>query len=213
MNWINKNEKWLRIIFFIGFIIILFPWVKDLSYEKIVNYAPASIPLATLCFFAIYAIKAVVMVIPVTILYIAAGIVFPVRWAIVVTYIGLIIALSVGYLLGKVLGKDKVLDMIARRKKIEKILYGRNDNMMSLCFLSRVLPLPLDLPSMFCGAIGMAFLKYMFSSLLGLTPLLIPCVITCEYVSNPLSVEFIVTFGICIYVTFMIFLLYKRHSR
>ena len=174
-------EKWLRIVLYMGFIIIMILLVKDLSYEDIVNYAPASIPLAALCFFVIYAIKAVVMVIPVTLLYVAAGIVFTDGLAIAVTYLGLMIALSIGYLLGKVLGREKVHKMIEKRIKIKNILY-RNYNIMSLCFLSRLLPLPLDLPSMFYGAIGMAFHKYIISSLLGLTPLLVSCVIASEYV-------------------------------
>jgi len=175
-----------------------------------VNFAPESILLAALGFIAIYALKAVVMVIPLTMLYIAAGIVFPPWWALLVTYFGLATALSVGYLVGKALGEERVKKVISRHKKLEEVLFGWNDNLSSLCFVVRISPLPCDLISMFCGALGMPFFKYIFVSLLGISPYMVSCVIAWSFVSNPLSVEFLVPFAFSLLISLTVFVIYKK---
>ena len=117
------------------------------------------------------------MVIPVTALYVAAGIVFPVEWAVLVTYGGLLIALSVGYMIGKKWGEQKVVDLISKRKHADKLLQKKERSLASACFISRIMPVPFDLVSMFCGSFGMPFYKYLGISLLGVSPVVIPSVI------------------------------------
>jgi uncharacterized membrane protein YdjX (TVP38/TMEM64 family) len=190
----------------------MLPRLKILSVEDIVNYAPASTALAALGFLAIYSLKAIVMVIPVTILYIAAGVVFPTGWAFIITYLCLTAALSIGYINGKRLGEEKVNQVLAKQRKVSEFLSGRKDNLSSLCFISRILPLPFDLLSMFCGALGMPYIKFIFVSLLGLSPAAIPYVYAGASVSDPLSPEFLVPFGVSLLITLVVFTIYKRQT-
>jgi len=208
------NKNWLRVILLVLIILVLLPHMRNLTVESIVNYAPASMPLAVLVFIMLYVLKSIVIVVPVSMFYIAAGIVFPVGWALVVTYFCLVVALSLGYMVGKYLGEDKVNKIISKNKKLAAFLSeDKRDNLSSFCFIARVIPVPFDLLSMFCGALNMPYWRYIYLSLLGLSPVVIPFVISGASVSNPMSAEFIVPFSFSIVVTLAGFILFKQLNK
>ena len=212
LNWLTKN--WLRVVIMAVLIFILIQRANSLTVEHIVNYAPASMTLAALVFVVLYVVKTIVIIIPVSMFYIAAGIVFPVGWALLVTYLCLVVALSIGYTAGKFLGEKKMYKTISKNKKLANLLAeGNNDSLSSLCFIARVLPVPFDLVSMFCGALNMPYFKYIYLSLLGLSPVVIPFVISGTSVSNPTSVEFIVPFSFSIIITFGGFVFYRQYNK
>jgi len=208
MNKFVKYKKWLRLPVTVLFLLILIPYVNTLSAENIVNYAPASLPVAAAAFVAVYAMKAVTVVVPASVLYIATGIVFPPGWNILVAYLCMAATLSVGYALGKRTGEEKVREMLKKRKKIAKLLDSRKGNLTSLCFISRITHLPIDPCSMFFGAFNMPFLRYILISLLGLSPSMIPLVLAGSYIQKPLSKEFLIPFSICLVITLVIFIVY-----
>ena len=209
---LGKYKKWLHGIVLVGLFLLIMPHLQFFSIENIVNYAPSSIPLAALVFLLIYTLKSVVMVIPIPVLYISAGIVFPLEWAVAITYLGLIIALSIGYVVGKRLGENKVNRIYARHQKIAGFLDSRKDNLSSLCFTCRVLPVPFDLFSMFCGALKMPFGKYIFVSLLGLTPKALPFIFTGASIGDPLSIEFLAPFSISFIIMLIVFNIYQKQN-
>ena len=168
--------------------------------------------LTALAFIAVYALKAVVMIIPAPALYIAAGLYFPIEWAIIVTYLGLLTSLSIGYFNGKMLGEKRVSELIAKHKRAAIFIESRQDSLPSLCFISRITPLPKDLFSMLYGALGMPFSKYIFISLMGISPVMIPYVIAGSYIATPLSPEFLVPFSASLIITLVIFFIYKRQT-
>jgi uncharacterized membrane protein YdjX (TVP38/TMEM64 family) len=53
-----------------------------------------------------------------------------------------------------------------------------------MCFLARLLPLPKDAFSMFFGAVGMPFNKFLIISLLGLSPVMLSTVIAGAYLAR-----------------------------
>jgi len=191
----------------------MLPRLQYLTIENVVEYTSASIPLAVVAFLIIYALKAVVMVIPIPVLYVAAGVIFPWTWALAVTCMGLIVALTLGYLNGRGLGEDKVEEFIKKHPKVEAFLKDRGDNLSYLCFLSRLIPLPFDLLSMLYGAIKMPFSKYVTMSLLGVTPKAIPFILTATHISNPLSPEFIAPFTISLLIILGILVLQKNKKK
>jgi uncharacterized membrane protein YdjX (TVP38/TMEM64 family) len=172
-----------------------------------------SFPAAAAAFFIIALLKPVIMIIPVTLMYIAAGIIFPTGWAIVVIYGCMLTSLTVAYFNGKRLGEKKVKEALEKNKRIAELLEKRKDNLVYMCFLVRLLPFPKDLLSTFFGAIGVPFWKYMIMSVLGLTPVMIPNVLAGSSITNPLSYEFLVPFGISLFITLSIFILYQVLTR
>jgi len=208
MSRLNKYKKWLRIPITVLLLLVLIPYVSTLSTESIVNAAPASLPVAAIAFIAIYSVKAVTVVVPASVLYIATGIVFPAGWNILVAYLCMAAALSVGYALGKRTGEEKIKEMLTKQKKLANLLDARKNNLTSLCFISRITHLPIDLCSMLFGALNMPFFRYILISLLGLSPSMIPLVFAGSSIMNPLSGEFIIPFSICLVVTLVIFIVY-----
>ena len=166
-------KKLLTIPIIIGLVLLILPNLRLVSVENIVARTPASLPLAALSFVLFFSVKAVVMFIPITVLYVSAGIVFPFGWAYIISYIGVILTLSIGYFNGKRLGEDKVESLIGKYPRIGSFMERRRGNLTYLCFFSRLIPFPFDIFSMFAGAIKVPFARYLILSLLGLTPKLI----------------------------------------
>jgi len=169
--------------------------------------------LATLVILAIYTIKGIVMIIPAPALYIAVGALFPTPFAIIITYLGMTAALSVAYILGKKLGEKKINLLINKQERVSSFLRTNQDNLLTLCFLSRVLPLPKELFSLFYGSIGMKYPVYLIVSLLGMTPFMIPNVVAGASIHTPLSPEFLIPFGISLGITIVVFVIYTIHTK
>ena len=180
-----------------------------LNIEFITGFSEISLGLTVLVIILLYALQGVVLVIPVVLLYIAAGLAFPTWVGILVTYAGLTVSLSIGYVMGWKMGEEKVSKLLAKNKKVASLLSKDNENLLSLAFISRILPTPFGLVSLFFGAIKVPYFKYIFMSLLGLSPYMIPVVFAGAAITNPLSAEFIIPFSISIGITAIIFLAYR----
>lgn len=213
MKWLYNHRRLLALLLLAIVIASAYPGLSSLSPEELLSYTPKSLILAALALWGIYCVKAVIMVIPVVALYVAAGIVFPTGYAILVTCIGLVIELTIGYYSGRWLGEKKVQETISRRPRISEFLGSRRDNLSLLCFISRIIPIPFDLLSMFLGSVRMPFVKYVLVSLLGLTPVMIPTVLVGESISNPLSPEFLLPFGASLIIVILVFFAYRALTK
>ncbi|MCL2568570.1 MAG: cardiolipin synthase [Oscillospiraceae bacterium] len=209
MNWLNKNKKWLIAVALVLLTSLLVIRSEFLTIERIAGFAEFSIWLTAFGFIMVYAIKGATMAIPNSLLFIAAGIAFPTWAGILITYAGLTVALSIGYLFGKKLGEEKVNAILAKNKKVADFLGEHKENKMSLCFIAHLLPTPVGLVSLFFGALGVPFVKYIFVSLLGITPMMIPIVFAGAAITDPLSAAFLVPFGISLGLTLIVFIAYK----
>jgi len=209
LNWLNRNKG---LLFFIAFALLaLFIVLRSeaLSFERIRSFAEYSIWLTALGFLLVYVIMGLTMAIPKSLLYIAAGIAFPTWIGVGITYVGLAVAASIGHMMGKRMGEEKVNRLIARRKKVSDFLSGHKEHLLSLCFVSRVFPFPFVLTSLFFGALNVPFFKFLPLSLLGATPLMIPIVFAGAAITDPLSAAFLVPFGISFGITLTLFIAYK----
>jgi HD-GYP domain-containing protein (c-di-GMP phosphodiesterase class II) len=104
--------------------------------------------------------------------------------------------------------------VFAKNKKIVDFLNARrrNDNLMSLCFITRILPFPFNILCMLFGALGMPYVKYLIVSLLGLSPAVILFILTGASISDPFSLEFIIPFVISLTVTAIVFIIYNKQT-
>ena len=166
-------KKLLVIPIIIGLALLILPNLRLVSVENIVASTSTYLPVAMLSFLFFFSVKPIIIFLPITVLYISAGIVFPPVWAYVITYIGVVLTLSIGYYNGKGLGEDKVESLTRKYPKIERFIEKRRENSNYLCFFSRLIPFPVDIFSMVLGAIKVPFIKYLILSILGLTPKLI----------------------------------------
>lgn len=126
---------------------------------------------AILTVLAVYLIKGITFVVPASLVYIAVGMAFPPVVALLVNFAGILIEILVSYLAGIILGGDFVTKKLEKNKYGAKILSLQNNRKNSAIFVVRVLPVfPIDLVSLFLGAIGMKLLPYILVSLAGIMP-------------------------------------------
>lgn len=202
----------------IALLIWLVPIVTTISAEDIVEWSPSSPILTALVFLALFCLKNVLMFLPLLAFYIAAGMIFPTGWALALTWFCLACEMSLGYWIGRKIGFEKILAKIQARPRAGMFLDLVNRNQSAACFLTRVIPLPvpIDLMSMFYGATKTPFATYLAFSLLGISIPMVPCVIAGNAVTDPLSPEFLVPFGIAVLVAggaFTIYMLVQRRKK
>ena len=212
VNKLNSTKLKIAVRVFAAMLLLLLAAPRILGFfalDNLLSYEPASLPLTTLFFFIIYALKPIILILPVNMLYVAAGLMFPAGWAVLITYAGVAIASSVGYINGKNLGECKMGEVLAKKNKLTGFLDSQRDNLPSLCFAVRLLPFPKDLFSMFFGAAGMPYIKFLAISLMGISPVMISNVLAGAHITSPLSREFLLPFGISLVIMLAGFAAYR----
>jgi len=205
----KQIRKWAILIALAGLVFLLANRIGLFDVDFIAGFAEISLWLTAFVIILLYALQGAIMVVPTGLLYIAAGLAFPTWQGIVITYVGLTVSLSVGYFIGLKMGEEKVSVMLAKNKKIADFLGGSKENLLSLAFISRILPTPFGLVSLFFGAMKVPFPQYIFVSLLGLSPFMVPVVFAGAAITDPFSAAFLVPFGISLGITAIIFVAYK----
>lgn len=209
LEFFNKYRKYILIIITVLLLIMVIPWLFKFTLEDLLAYKPQSLILTALLLWGVYCIKAVTMVIPITVLYVAAGLLFPGKWGILITYIGLIIEISIGYKIGKQMGSERVSSLINNNKTAAKF-FNRNKKFTGInCFIIRILPLPFDIVNLYFGAVNMPYQSYILFSLLGITPFMVLTVLASHSMFNPLSPDFLIPFSIYLIFAVVIYLLFR----
>ena len=197
------------IILGIGLLLLALKF-STLDLTDILAYSPESPWLASLMLLGLYCLKPAIMVIPIPVLYMAAGVMFPAGWAILLSLFGLFCEISLGYYVGKRLGGEKVLTQLEKNPKAQRLLSFKDSNSSIMCFIARFLPLPYDLVNMFFGAAGTAYPQYAVFSLLGLIPSMIPFIFMGNAVMDPMSKEFLIPFVFCGVISLLTFIIYQK---
>lgn len=161
-----------------------------IPWTNLQGYLPASPLGAALALLGLYALKTVIVVLPLYVLYVTASLLFPPAWAVLISLLGLTIELSLGYLVGRRMGQSQAL------KRIEK--YEFSNWLQRLierhpawsCFAIRFLPLPADVSNMLLGAARVRLPVYLLISLLGFVPKMLSFVLAGEAATNARAGEF-----------------------
>lgn len=197
-----KKVKLLNFMCLFGTIIIILlcaPRFTELSVQEILAFTPESPVLAALALLGIYCLKAFVMFIPLTVLYLGVGVLFPVGWAVILTYFCLIIETSIGFFLGRWLGRQRVEALFNKSERGKKLLEFGNKNSIFSCFIIRLIPgPPIEVTNMFVGATDIKYLHFIVGTLLGYTPGMIPLVFMGAAAADPFSMEFLIPCVLCI---------------
>ena len=119
----------------------------------------------------VYTVKALLFVVPASLIYVAVGAILPTWLAVAVNLVGIFIEVTVTYALGRFLGKDAVYKLLSKNEKGKKLLEKAPGNKAGVILTVRALPVfPIDLLSLFYGASGCPYLKYAALSVLGISP-------------------------------------------
>lgn len=143
---------------------------KNIDIRALVE-ASSGVVAAVSAILGIYLLKSLVFVVPASLIYIAVGLAFPTHWAILINAVGILIEVSATYLFGVIMGGPYVVNKLKKIKYGDKILELHGKNKLSAIFAIRVLPVfPIDIVSLFLGAVRMRYLPYLLISLGGILP-------------------------------------------
>ena len=118
-----------------------------------------------------YAVKSLSVVFPISLLYLASGVIFPLWLAWGVNLLGLWICITLPYWVGRISGRELAQSVIRTYPKAARVSEVVSRNRVFTAYLLRVVGLvPGDVVSILMGALGMEYRGYLAGSLLGLLP-------------------------------------------
>lgn len=177
--------------------IVNYDFLSNLDIRTLIAGA-SSIFIAELIILGVYAVKAVMMVVPASLIYISVGMAFDPKRAVIVNLLGIALEVTVTYFLGKFLGKDAVEKKIRNTKAGDKFFTMLDKNRNAAIFLMRFIPaFPIDFSSLFMGAFDFKFFPYLIFSVLGIAPRVIAFTVIGEGIYELIPMKYIVLAVIC----------------
>ena len=212
MKFIYKWRKLLLLILLALVIAYIAPKIYGITPEQLLDHKPDHPVIAAAIIVALYAVKPLIFIIPAVLLYIAAGLIFSPGAALLVGVIGLSVELGLGWLLGRLMGKEKIESLLQKSDKAEKLIGRVSGKAESVVFLTRLLPMPypVGLGSMLFGASDVPFFKHLVFSIAGLSASMIPITIAGSSLEYPITADFFIPLAISFAIVLILFLIYKR---
>lgn len=165
---------------------------ESLSVKTILKYTPENTVQAAIVLVLFFALKSFTVVIPLSVLYLSSGILFPQVTAVMVSMVGLATTITIPYWIGRYSGEEMLQDICAKFPKAQQVAGYQNENAFFSCFITRIVGfLPGDIVSLYFGACGAKFSTYLTAGICGSLLSIITTTLLGSKLSNPFSVEFI----------------------
>ena len=165
---------------------------QPLSVNTILRYTPQNTILAAGIILSFFALKSLTVVFPLSILYLASGILFRPWAAVLISTTGLAITITIPYWIGRYSGKQTVQEICRKYPKAEQIATYQETNAFFACFITRIVGfLPCDIVSLYFGACDTDYTVYLAAGVSGSLLSVITTTLLGAEISNPLSLPFI----------------------
>ncbi len=200
----NKNKKELVLnIIKIAVAATIF-LTALINYDRLANIdirqlvaSASSLTVALLMILGVYSVKAVLFVIPASVIYISVGVALDTKTAVLINVLGIAIEVTLTYILGKFLGKNAVEKKLKGTKGGDKLLAMKDKNKNLATFIIRFVPaFPIDFSSLFMGAFDFKFLTYFIFSVLGIAPRVIAFTILGDTIYDLIPMKYIILIAI-----------------
>lgn len=160
---------WIPPLVLLGASALLWPWRHALRAESIAAWSPEQAALSAVILLALYMVKGLSLVVPLSALEAAGGLLFPLPTALLVNLLGVFLTQTAPYLLGR--RQQENLDTLTARYPRLAPLTRHTSQPGRTVFLLRLGGAsPGDLVSFFLGAAGISWRAYLLPSLLGTFP-------------------------------------------
>ncbi len=213
---IKKNDLFSKILHILPFIIIFITAVffikstKGMTPEDILNMAPENYWSAAALLLIFYAMKALSIIFPISVLQISAGLIFPPVTAIVINIIGVTIETLIPYLLGHYSGRERVTKLLNKYPKVKDFnkLYNGKELLFTYTLRS-IGGLPMDVTSIMLGYMNINYWKYLVGTIGGLLPRIIIATIMGTSITEPGSPAFIISLLLKILLSIISLIVYR----
>lgn len=169
------------------------------------------LPVLIVMILAVYIIKALVFVVPASVVYVAVGAIMNPVLAVIVNLTGIFIEVSVTYFLGRFLGKDAVYKLLSKKETGRKLLAKDIQSKASVLVSIRAIPaFPIDFVSLFYGASGCRYLKYAVLSVAGIAWRVILFTLLGDAIFKWIPLDKIILVAICCIPVGVVYYLIKK---
>ncbi len=170
-----------------------------------------TLSLMIIMILGVYLVKALVFVVPASLVYVAVGAIMDPLPAVIVNLTGIFIEISVTYILGRFIGKDAVHKMLSKKETGRKLLERDIQSKASVLLAIRAIPaFPIDFVSLLYGASGCAYLKYALLSVVGISWRVILFTILGDAIFSWIPMDKIILVVICLIPLGVIYYLVKK---
>lgn len=165
----------------------------NLGLERLIGIEGGGMVMAIFIALLLFAIKGVVMFIPLSGLYLAVGAVMNDEIiALLVNLAGIVICLSIAYFNGTKITMERAEEIYRKFPKIKMLDDFESENSLLFSFLIRIFGIvPCDVVSMYCGIKKIPYKEFLLGSVAGMIPGLILTGIIGANITNPLSIPFL----------------------
>lgn len=174
-------------------LILLILYHKDINVRLILRYTPKNLYLAALVFFGLFALKSLSVVFDMRLIYIAAGMVFPLPAALAVNALGTIVEATIPFLEGRAGGGELLRRLLKKWPKLERISMLRIKNGYLYVTLLRLMGMMADPLSMYFGASGLSYAPTVLGCVTGMAPVIVLTTVMGESIRKPGSAAFILS--------------------
>ncbi len=193
---LSKARRAAFLCFWAGFIVLCVVYRDEITVENILSYTPEQPFLAALVLLLLFAGKSLSVVLYSGILYAAGGRMFPLPAALLVNSLGSAVMLTLPFFVGRHMGKEAMENLLEKNPKLRSLQSWSKQNEGFLMMFIRIIGLlPSDLVSMFFGASGVSYGRYLFWSLLGMLPSVITFTVMGRNLHDPGSPAFLIAAG------------------
>lgn len=162
-----------------------------MSIDSIVESASGNPIKSIISLLSLFAVKSLTIIVPIVSLYLASGIIFKPLKAVLISYIGLSITLTIPFILGRWSGTEEMDYLKKKYPKLKKLIEMQKKNEFLASFTIRLIGwFPCDILSFYFGACKTNYIKYITSSLLGASIGVITNTLLGDVILNPLSWQF-----------------------
>ena len=181
------------IIIAIGLSIMVKASEGEITIDTILRYTPDNIYIAIVIILSLFALKSISVVFPLSVLYLASGILFRPFLSVLVSIVGLWITITIPYFIGYVYGKDINVYIKKKYPKIEKLEILQSENTFFVCFITRIVGfLPADILSIYFGICRISYRIYAIAGVSGSLLSIITTTLLGNQLKNPFSKEFVI---------------------
>lgn len=203
---------------FLGLVLlamVFLPAKGDFSVEILLAFTPKDPAKAAAVLLLLYAAKSATVFFPLILLQIAAGHLFSPWEALGINFAGILIILTIPYLIGHAAGLEAIQKLVQKYPRFGQLVGKQQDNALFLCFFLRVIScLPGDVVTMYLGATKTPFWKNLLGGTAGVLPGMIMATLMGSSIQDPRSPAFWLSAILMVTLSLLsAFLYYLYHRR
>lgn len=193
----GRGVKAALLCLWAGVLLLCFLNRERFTVDGVLSYTPENPALSALFLLLLFALKSLSVFVYSGILYMASGILFPLPAAILLNIAGTVVMVSLPYWLGRRLGEGLLESLAEKYPKLEALRTVQVRNELLLSFVTRTVNiLPSDILSLYMGASGIRYGKYLAGSVAGMLFSIAAFPVMGSSILDPASPRFLLSAGV-----------------